>query len=392
MYYTKIQTTKNSAKIGHFSTASESQMFQSPPFTVQKQPEQDSKQPEDIKTALMRAQRYGHNLSYIKHFGVTDRGGDRQTSSQTANNVIQQKRESHSSEIQSAAQDKQQDPRESRSQLVSYPILETGRPLQIHSVPTLAIQMGRSKKKPPSKKKPSLKKPSLKKTAIKKGKREQYPAGIDAFKMPSKKGYAQHVVQRMTHTVTVLKKAVELREQVVQANVGKKLRRAQSMFSLTAEAQAGTGARKTSAAPGRQAIDAAHLMNTTFRPDVVLENTQPTIKQTEVAEDLRLQSAATTNQLQSDNVGSDKVIDGVTTKFIQAITKDIDAGKQIPKTKDLIDKLMSDVLQALKSNAKKKVEYKPAIDALNKAYTEEIDNLVANIDTDEMKPWRKENL
>lgn len=39
-----------------------SSLFQSRPFTVQKQSEENS-QPEDIKTSLMRAQRYGHSLS-----------------------------------------------------------------------------------------------------------------------------------------------------------------------------------------------------------------------------------------------------------------------------------------------------------------------------------------
>ena len=66
--YTRAQDIKR--KKPDVSTASTQPMFQSRPFVVQPQTAQQSQQP-DLKTSLIRAQRYGHHLGRMQPTGVS---------------------------------------------------------------------------------------------------------------------------------------------------------------------------------------------------------------------------------------------------------------------------------------------------------------------------------
>jgi hypothetical protein len=68
----RIRTQKKSTKeqTPDFSTAPAQPMFQSRPFVVQSKTAERSQQP-DLKTSLMRAQRYGHHLSRMQPTGFS---------------------------------------------------------------------------------------------------------------------------------------------------------------------------------------------------------------------------------------------------------------------------------------------------------------------------------
>lgn len=96
-----------------FSTAPAQAMFQSRPFVVQTQTAQKPQQP-DLKTSLMRAQRYGHNLSRMHPARVSapiaiqpKQGNGQHKESQSANAphalpsaTVQLRSESHQEESQ----------------------------------------------------------------------------------------------------------------------------------------------------------------------------------------------------------------------------------------------------------------------------------------------------
>ncbi len=67
----RIRTHKKSTReqTPDFSSAPAQPMFQSRPFVVQTQADRESQQP-DLKTSLMRAERYGHHLSQMQPTGV----------------------------------------------------------------------------------------------------------------------------------------------------------------------------------------------------------------------------------------------------------------------------------------------------------------------------------
>lgn len=68
----RTRQKKTSIATPDYSTAPQtSGMFQSRPFVVQTQTAQKSQQP-DLKTSLMRAQRYGHRLDKMRPVGATD--------------------------------------------------------------------------------------------------------------------------------------------------------------------------------------------------------------------------------------------------------------------------------------------------------------------------------
>jgi hypothetical protein len=189
-------------------------------------------------------------------------------------------------------------------------------------------------------------------------KREMFDQKHD-FIVPEQTGwYQSHVKQRIAHCVTLNLKVWSYHLWAKQQATGAAMRRMASAISDKAEAQAGVG--NYGATGGK--LDAAHLMNTTVRHKVLSEGQNLTPEQTKALEELNLQSAATTMQLKTNNVGPDKVIDTCMTQFKTDCAALGDAGKPVPKGKDAVQALAKACLLALQSSDKAQEDnYKQAI-------------------------------
>lgn len=134
--------------------------------------------------------------------------------------------------------------------------------------------------------------------------------------------YQQHVTLRISHCVHVILKVWHVLHEAKKTHAASSLRRMASVVSPTAEAQVGVG--NYGATGGK--LDAAHLMNTTVRSDLLLSGMTVSSTQEAMIRDLYTMSGATTMQLKSDNVGPDKVIDTCMTEFAAYCATKCDGG------------------------------------------------------------------
>ena len=160
--------------------------------------------------------------------------------------------------------------------------------------------------------------------------------------------YRQHVAQRISFCVNITLKVLRVKAFLATGPNQAQLRRAASSFAYKAEGQVGTG--NYGATGGK--LDAAHFMNTTVRPEVLLQNqTHLNHTQEEAINDLKFLSSATTMQLKSNNVGPDKVIDGCVTQFTQSAAQVVDQGAPVPGADQLVQTLGNACLLALQSSS-----------------------------------------
>ncbi len=119
--------------------------------------------------------------------------------------------------------------------------------------------------------------------------------------------YENHVRDRLKHFVSVMIKLCIYyfwaKNQGVKKNMSQ-------MVSETAEVQVSSGVYTQS-----MKIDAAHLMNTSLRPDYMKSGLTLSPKQEYAINELHRISGATTPQLKANNVGPDKVIDRCMSDF-----------------------------------------------------------------------------
>lgn len=167
-----------------------------------------------------------------------------------------------------------------------------------------------------------------------------------------------------------------------QANQAQ-LRRLSSAIAPTAEAQVGRGCY---GGPGGK-LDAAHLMNTTIRSDVLAAGQQLTPGQQAALGDLRTYSAATSMQLKSNNVGPDKVIDMQMTLFTQECARKGDRGEPVMRAEQAVKWLGNMCLQALQGNSGQ-ADYQGAIAGVQDAMRSEGDIMYIQ---DDVNLWAKKN-
>jgi len=173
--------------------------------------------------------------------------------------------------------------------------------------------------------------------------------------------YFQHVIMRLRHFVLMMKRLIIFANWAKGQGVDKKIT---TMASAKAEVQVGTGLR------GPLRIDAAHLMNVSIRSTQMSSGLVLTPQQAQAVEELKHLSGATTPQLQSNNVGPDKVIDRCMTEF----RNDIDlkwVGAAVPSAQVMLNDLANKCLNAL-GTASKAAEphYQTAIAAAQQAKTQ----------------------
>jgi hypothetical protein len=119
--------------------------------------------------------------------------------------------------------------------------------------------------------------------------------------------YENHVRDRLKHFVSVMMKLCIYYFWAKNQGVKKVM---SQMVSETAEVQVSSGIYTQS-----MKIDAAHLMNTSLRPDYMKSGLTLSSKQEYAINELHKISGATTPQLKSNNVGPDKVIDRCMSDF-----------------------------------------------------------------------------
>lgn len=194
--------------------------------------------------------------------------------------------------------------------------------------------------------------------------------------------YEKHARQRISHFVTVILQVWHVFHEMKKSHAPNALRRMSSTVSPTAEAQVGQG--NYGASAGK--LDAAHLMNTSVRSDVMLQGMTVTSSQEEMIKALRTMSGATTMQLKADNVGPEKVIDSCMTSFAQLWCAQCDAGNAPPSAESMVAALTHECLTRLNASAKSaNVNYQSAIAGVNWAAS----NAASNV-AHEIGPWTKQ--
>jgi hypothetical protein len=212
--------------------------------------------------------------------------------------------------------------------------------------------------------------------------RDIHAQAHDYIVPPQPDWYRQHVTQRVTHFVTVILKVWHVVHTARNSGPAPGLRRMGSAVSANAEAQVGQG--NYGATAGK--LDAAHLMNTTVRANVLLQGWTPTSIQEEMIKDLYAQSGATTMQLKADNVGPDKVIDRCMTEYAGQCATACDAGHAPPAADTMINALTTLCLQRLQASAKQhRPNYQEAITGVNNA----VSGGASRVE-DEITPWLKD--
>lgn len=121
--------------------------------------------------------------------------------------------------------------------------------------------------------------------------------------------YSEHVTLRMKHFTAVIMRVICFERWSSTERHGR-LNLSQ-MLSQNAEAQVSIGMYND-----LYKLDAAHLMNTTVKPDVMKQGITLTLAQAAAVDDLEVMSAATTMQYKANNVGPDKVIDRCMSDFV----------------------------------------------------------------------------
>lgn len=130
-------------------------------------------------------------------------------------------------------------------------------------------------------------------------------------------------------------------------------------LSDTAEAQIGTGLRLPSTSTSAKlSMDAAHFCNTSFRAEDFLTHVRRLNKP---AADLALiqaycqrwreTSAATSFQLQQDNVGPDKVIDSFQTDFKNAWLKHVQSSGSVPSGRDTYTRFVTELTRHITNSS-----------------------------------------
>jgi hypothetical protein len=214
--------------------------------------------------------------------------------------------------------------------------------------------------------------------------REKWTQDHD-YIVPEQQGwYRQHVAQRISFCANLTLKVLLLHAFLSGGPNQGQLRRASSSFAFKAEGQVGTG--NYGATGGK--LDAAHFMNTTIRPDVLLQGqTHLSATQEEAITELKFLSSATTMQLKQNNVGPDKVIDSCMTDFTQAMAQAVDLGGPVPSADQLVQTLGNACLLALQGSPNAgQANYVEAIAGVNDALgasTWAIDN--------DVKLWREQH-
>ena len=122
---------------------------------------------------------------------------------------------------------------------------------------------------------------------------------------------------------------------------GKRIRPTRDMFSDNAEAQIGRGLRK----PGIGTYDAAHIMNTTFRPQKLGADWQ----RDDHLRRIHAFTAGTSMQFPTSNRSADKVIDGVQTQIKNELFDEIGLATRIDQafTETWLRKYLVTLLAAL---------------------------------------------
>ncbi len=121
--------------------------------------------------------------------------------------------------------------------------------------------------------------------------------------------YSDHVTLRMKHFTAVIMRVICF-ERWSSTERNGRLNLSQ-MLSQNAEAQVSIGMYND-----LYKLDAAHLMNTTVKPDVMKQGITLTLAQAAAVDELEVLSAATTMQYKANNVGPDKVIDRCMSDFV----------------------------------------------------------------------------
>ncbi|MEH1930299.1 HNH endonuclease [Nostoc sp.] len=144
------QTKNSGKKISAFSTATDRRMFQSRPFVVQKQGEEKSREQPDLKTSLMRAERYGHNLYKTNHARLSDpqavqqkAGIERSVLSERLNSQKRQQAKQTVEALEGNKYEKEADPVEVED-VVSPPTSQVQGLIQTKAYRGETIQMARS--------------------------------------------------------------------------------------------------------------------------------------------------------------------------------------------------------------------------------------------------------
>lgn len=130
-------------------------------------------------------------------------------------------------------------------------------------------------------------------------------------------------------------------------------------LSDTAEVQIGSGLRLPAGATSdKLSMDAAHFCNTSFRADTFLVHVRSLNKgAAELAaiqaycEGIKVASAATSYQLQRDNVGPDKVIDSYQTEFKNWYLKDVQAKGQVQSGRDTYTQFVTELTRHLSNSS-----------------------------------------
>jgi Domain of unknown function (DUF4157) len=137
---------------------------------------------------------------------------------------------------------------------------------------------------------------------------------------PGMSQYKAHVRMRVTHFFKMVLSAATLYRHSATTPIPR-------LFTNNAAAQEGNGFRLHGASSlrGDQNFDAAHLMNTTLIPTAFNGTNAPQ----DSVDELYRASAATTNQFQTSNVSSDKVIDSWQTRTVGGIIGAINGGAAI---------------------------------------------------------------
>ena len=197
---------------------------------------------------------------------------------------------------------------------------------------------------------------------------------ISFVPVPTMEGYQAHVKQRVGHFFWVFVKAVLLYRRYNDPK--KEIPR--SLFTDTAAVQEGVGYRlkdMKETLRGEYRWDAAHLMNTSLNKsaykDLILSTDD-----SKLLDDLHRVSGATTNQFQTSNVSSDKVIDAWQTHYKNSIIKQLNQGEVMDceflkkKIENFVNGLLevmtgkSEDLKATTSTQIKFDSYRTAVNAL----------------------------
>ncbi len=164
--------------------------------------------------------------------------------------------------------------------------------------------------------------------------------------------YKKHVYNRIRHCVNMYLRVWIYHAWASGGAYSGQLRRAQSTISSKAEVQVGSGDYSGNYSTSGLKVDAAHLMNTSIRDDVLAQGQNLDAKRLGVLKELKEASGATTMQTKANNVGPDKKIDTCMSTFAADCTKEMDKGTAVPKAEDLLKLLSGSCLAALKKSKK----------------------------------------